>query len=218
MVVHNKRVVAVGSDRQCVVTEAAALENCDAEDLVRAGGAAREFGGNSALSNWSRLDTWFRPQRQSPSTGGAVHEITVGGVTIQVARLLISPCFPFVGLGSFALPRACWLDSGAPISVIPFRVHHRRLPWQSLGVQATWSTPGLRPRPSRGLVQRGASCSMAGPFSLLAKFPRNDPPGGTLCRFCSDSNSWWPTRRIDDTAAARQGKHPIALNRRPFLL
>ncbi len=34
MVVHNKRVVAVGSDRQALVTEAAALENCDAEDLV----------------------------------------------------------------------------------------------------------------------------------------------------------------------------------------
>jgi hypothetical protein len=34
VVVHNKRVVAVGTDRQVLVTEVAARENCEPEDLV----------------------------------------------------------------------------------------------------------------------------------------------------------------------------------------
>jgi hypothetical protein len=34
VVVHDKRVVAVGTDRQALVTQAAARENCEPEDLV----------------------------------------------------------------------------------------------------------------------------------------------------------------------------------------
>ncbi len=34
VIVHNKRVAAVGTDRQVLVTEAAAREKCDPDDLV----------------------------------------------------------------------------------------------------------------------------------------------------------------------------------------
>jgi hypothetical protein len=34
----------------------------------------------------------------------------------------------------------CWLDSGAPLSVVPFHVQHQRLAWQPIpGIRTTWA-------------------------------------------------------------------------------
>jgi hypothetical protein len=107
----------------------------------------------------------------------SVRAITVGGVPLQVARLLVSPCFPLIGSGRISLPELCWLDTGAPISVIPFHVHHQRLSPQSVGVQTTW----LGQICDLGRVEvwfsAGPGLPMVGPFSMPTKFPRSDPPG-----------------------------------------
>src|SRR3989442_488274 len=78
------------------------------------------------------------PHSQTIPIDWWVRAITVSGMTVQVARLLVAPCFPLLGSGRISVPEFCWLDTGAPISVIPFHVHHQRLRWQSLGVQTTW--------------------------------------------------------------------------------
>ncbi len=53
--------------------------------------------------------------------------IAVGGVALPVARLEV-PLFLGMAPPSPQSPRdLCWLDTGAPISVVPFHVHHQRL-------------------------------------------------------------------------------------------
>jgi hypothetical protein len=107
----------------------------------------------------------------------SVQVIAVGGVAIPVGRLIVSACLRLIGTGRASLPELCWFDTGAPLSVIPFRVHNQRLLWQSLGVTTTWSGQPC----DLGRVDVWFSATpgvpMLGPFSLLAKFPFSDPPG-----------------------------------------
>lgn len=72
----------------------------------------------------------------------------------------------------------CWLDTGAPLTVIPFHVHNQRLLWQSLpGLTTTW----MGQRCDLGRVDVWLPTEqpphVRGPLSLLAKFARSDPPG-----------------------------------------
>lgn len=75
----------------------------------------------------------------------------------------------------------CWLDTGAPVSVIPFHVHDRRLLWQPVpGISTTWAGQ----RCVLGCVDVWLPTEqpphIRGPFSLLAKFVQSDPPGAPV--------------------------------------
>jgi hypothetical protein len=72
----------------------------------------------------------------------------------------------------------CWLDTGAPLSAIPFYVHNQRLLWHPLpGIATTW----MGQRCDLGRVDIWLPTDQPpysrGPFSLLAKFAQSDPPG-----------------------------------------
>jgi hypothetical protein len=63
----------------------------------------------------------------------------------------------------------CWLDTGAPLSVVPYYVHHQRLTWQPVpGIKTTWV--GLACDLGRIDVWFATSTPpyLRGPFSLLA--------------------------------------------------
>src|SRR5216683_6329651 len=74
-----------------------------------------------------RVDWWIQP-------------ITIGTITIAAARLKVplylgnAPPLP-------STPRdLCWLDTGAPLSVVPFHVHFHRVRWQPItGISASWA-------------------------------------------------------------------------------
>jgi hypothetical protein len=56
--------------------------------------------------------------------------VTAGGITIPSARvefeLFLRPTLPGLQL----LCEQGWIDTGAPLSIIPFHVHHGRLDWK----------------------------------------------------------------------------------------
>ena len=72
-----------------------------------------------------------------------------------------------------------WLDTGAPFSVIPRAMHQGRLMWQALaGVQTTWAGQLCDVGTVDIWLATGRRSSLRGPFPMLAKFARTDPPGG----------------------------------------
>jgi hypothetical protein len=71
-----------------------------------------------------------------------------------------------------------WLDSAAPLSVVPLRVQNKGLTWQRLpGVQTTWLGQPCTVGHIDVWLPDQTTLSQHGPFSLLAKFPQSDPPG-----------------------------------------
>jgi hypothetical protein len=71
-----------------------------------------------------------------------------------------------------------WLDTGAPLSVVPFAVQQRGFVWQPLpNVRTTWLGQACAVGHIDIWLADVHSAVLAGPFSLLAKFPRSDPPG-----------------------------------------
>jgi hypothetical protein len=118
------------------------------------------------------------PTRTSTRVEWVIQPVVLSTVSFPVARLrirlyLVNP--PSHPESSFDIG---WVDTGAPLSVVPFHVHWQRLLWQPIpGITTTWSgqpcdlgridcwLPTQQPPYLRGL------------FSLLAKFARSDPPG-----------------------------------------
>jgi hypothetical protein len=81
-------------------------------------------------------------------------------------------------MGSPRIQEWGWLDTGAPLSVIPFDVHRHGLLWRPLaGVQATWAGQPCDVGHIDIWLSDLASSSLQGPFPVLAKFPHRDPPG-----------------------------------------
>jgi hypothetical protein len=107
----------------------------------------------------------------------SIQTLLVGGMTIPVARLLLSSCFPLINSSHISLPELCWLDTEAPISVIPYHIHHQRLSWQALGIQSSWFGQICDLGRIEIWFSAGPGLPMAGPYSLLAKFPQSDPAG-----------------------------------------
>ena len=111
----------------------------------------------------------------------SIQQITVGSISISAARLKV-PIFLGNRPPSPSSPRdLCWLDTGAPLSIVPFHVHYGRLKWQPIP-RATISWAG---QPcDLGHVDVWLTTQqppyLQGPFSLLAKFPRSDPPGDLM--------------------------------------
>jgi hypothetical protein len=83
-----------------------------------------------------------------------------------------------LSLGSPFIPSPGWLDTGAPLSVVPFAVQTMGLAWQPLaGLRTTWSGQPCAVGYTDIWLTDMLSGSPGGPFRVLAKFPRSDPPG-----------------------------------------
>jgi hypothetical protein len=111
----------------------------------------------------------------------SILQTSVGGVTFPIARLEV-PLYLGVTPPSPRSPRhLCWLDTGAPLSVIPFHVHHQSLNWKPIpGIKTTWSGQVCDLGSIDVWLATTESPHLRGPFSLLAKFPRSDPPGSLV--------------------------------------
>ena|SRR5207249_1653105 len=108
----------------------------------------------------------------------SVQTVSFPGVSFPLARL------SFQLFGSTTLPSRrvvsidCWLDTGAPLSVVPFHVHNQRLSWRPLpGVHATWSGQPCHLGHVEIWLPTEQPPYIRGPLSLLAKFAHSDPPG-----------------------------------------
>jgi hypothetical protein len=111
------------------------------------------------------------------SSAGAVH--TASGINIPAIRLRVE--LAFTRQAAPPLPRKCLVDSGAPLSVIPYSVHHtHNFSWQLL--------PG--PWPAGFTSWSGVPCVvgridvwipiseppfLSGPFQCIAKFAQATP-------------------------------------------
>jgi len=61
---------------------------------------------------------------------------------------------------------------------VPFNVHHQRLVWQAIpGVTTSWSDQPCDLGRIDLWLPTDQPPFLRGPLSLLAKFPRSDPPG-----------------------------------------
>jgi hypothetical protein len=99
-------------------------------------------------------------------------------LSFPIARLIVPVYFQMTAVTPWISKEACWLDTGAPLSIIPFHVHHRRLSWQPIaGIATTWAGQ----RCDLGRIDLWLATdqppNVCGPLSLLAKFARGDPPG-----------------------------------------
>jgi hypothetical protein len=71
------------------------------------------------------------------------------------------------------------VDSGAPLSVIPFRLH-QHLEWQSLGYPTTWHSISCTLGTIEVWLPNENYTALRGPRTMIAKFPDSDPPGKPL--------------------------------------
>lgn len=108
----------------------------------------------------------------------SIQHVLLGAGTVPVARLKV-PLFLGTPPPGPQSPRdLCWLDTGAPLSVVPFHVHHQRLAWQPLaGVRTTWVGQPCDLGHIDAWLATEQPPYLRGPLRLLAKFPRRDPPG-----------------------------------------
>jgi hypothetical protein len=120
--------------------------------------------------------------RRTSTVEWLAQPITVSGLTLAVSRLKVRLYLATTSGGPSSIVQPTWLDTGAPFSVIPFHVQQRQGPsWQPIsGVQVTWS--GQRCDLGRIDVWLATDQPpyLRGRFSLLAKFPRSDPPGDPI--------------------------------------
>ena len=110
-----------------------------------------------------------------------IQSAPVRAVSFPVARLLVPLYLGTLPPAPAISKEACWLDTGAPVSLIPFHVHHNRIAWQPIpGVQTTW----LGNRCELGRVEFWLATDqpaiLRGPMSMLAKFARSDPPASPV--------------------------------------
>lgn len=76
------------------------------------------------------------PPALAPVAWSIMH-VSVSGVTLPEAQLEIPLHLGVPPPGPQSPRDLCWLDTGAPVSVVPFHVHHQRLAWQAI--------PGIKP-------------------------------------------------------------------------
>jgi hypothetical protein len=107
-----------------------------------------------------------------------VRPVTVSGLTLAVLRLRINLYLAKASTGSPNAAEPAWVDTGAPLSVIPLHVHQQGLHWQPIpGIRATWSGQRCDLGRIDVWLPMDQPPSLRGHLSLLAKFPRSDPPG-----------------------------------------
>jgi hypothetical protein len=99
-------------------------------------------------------------------------------VTVIAGRLIVRLHFLTVLGKRQEMSEECWLDSAAPLSVIPFHVHAHRLRWQQIPrVQMTWLGQPCDLGQIDVWLPTEQPPYLRGPLPLLAKFPRSDLPG-----------------------------------------
>lgn len=105
----------------------------------------------------------------------------MGSLAVPIARLRVQVFFPTSLPGQPLISQWCWLDTGAPLSVIPFSVHAQGFAWQSAaGVRTTWAGQASQIGHIEIWLPMLSSATLQGPYSLLAKFPQSDPPGNPV--------------------------------------
>ena len=99
-------------------------------------------------------------------------------LSFPVARLVVYLYFGTSPPGPQSARETCWLDTAAPLSIVPFHVHNRRLAWQPLpGIKTTWSGQRCDLGRLDFWLPTDQPPYLRGPMSLLAKFAHSDPPG-----------------------------------------
>ena len=111
--------------------------------------------------------------------------VVIGGYTVTSRRLWLR--IGFERPSGVPMLRRCLVDTGAPLSIIPYSIHHtHRFVWQRVNDPAI--APGVTSwngvPADLGIIsvwipiQQGG---VSGPFDMLAKFPRR-PTGAELKR------------------------------------
>jgi hypothetical protein len=108
-----------------------------------------------------------------------IQPFTRGGITFPVARLRVRLFFRTQLPGVPVIREQCWLDSGAPLCVVPREVQLRdALLWQPIpGVQVSWGGQPCDLGRIDFWLPTQQPPYLRGPLSMLAKFARADPPG-----------------------------------------
>src|SRR3954447_18703680 len=101
----------------------------------------------------------------------AVQTVSLGGVAVPIARLRVELILATTGQPVPFLAQTAWLDTGAPLALLPYRIQQLGLLWQPLaGLQTTWNgLPCDVGRVNVWFTDLGTS-SRQGPFAVLAKF------------------------------------------------
>jgi hypothetical protein len=103
---------------------------------------------------------------------------TLSGLTLTIARLKIRLYLAAASPGPSALPWEALIDTGAPLSIIPFHIQQKGVHWQPIpGITATWSGQPCDLGRIDVWLDTDQPPYLRGPLPLLAKFPRSDPPG-----------------------------------------
>jgi hypothetical protein len=111
----------------------------------------------------------------------AIQPVTAGGLTLPSARLEVEVFLRSTSPGFVLLYEQAWLDTGAPLSVIPFHVYNCRLDWKRVpGVLLTWAGQTCDLGTIDVWLPTQETSALRGPLTLLAKFPRSDPPGSPV--------------------------------------
>jgi hypothetical protein len=115
------------------------------------------------------------PSRTTP-VDWSVQQLALGTKQVPSGRLRITLYFRNLS-GKRTTPHRCWLDTGAPLCVVPFRIH-QRLAWQPLGVKGTYAGQPCDLGSINVWFPTDQPFLICGPLSVVAKFPHRDPPGG----------------------------------------
>jgi hypothetical protein len=116
--------------------------------------------------------------RASSRVQWVIQPVTVSGLTLAVPRLEVALYLATASPGPPPSPEPAWLDTGAPLSVIPFHVQQNGLRWQPIpGIRANWSGQRCNLGRIDCWLPTDQPPYLRGPLSLLAKFPQSDPLG-----------------------------------------
>jgi hypothetical protein len=110
----------------------------------------------------------------------SIQRVVLPRLSLPIARLTVPLFLGLTPSISQGLPELAWLDTGAPLSVVPLHIHGRGLVWQRLGVRSSWSGQPCDLGRIDIWLPTDQPPYLHGPFSLLAKFPRSDPPGSPI--------------------------------------
>jgi hypothetical protein len=107
-----------------------------------------------------------------------IQSVALRAITFPLGRLVVQLYFGTERPGPETAQEPCWLDTGAPLSVVPFHLHHQRLVWQPIpGVRTSWSGQPCDLGRIDFWLPTDQPPYLRGPLSLLAKFAKSDPPG-----------------------------------------
>lgn len=102
----------------------------------------------------------------------------IGGLTISVARLSIDLYLPRLQASLPPVLTPCWLDSAAPLSVVPLLVQKQGIAWRPVvpPTTASWFGQTCDVGHIDVWLPTQQAPFLRGPFPMLAKFARRDPP------------------------------------------